>query len=315
MELILTPSGRLTVRQTTETPEVPATDGQLGRVAKSLALSQSEGLFLLATDRFEVPLPPAWCYWQELATSYLQALCLTPEIAGLDVEPIPPPATDQLAKWSLNVPPMPGAEYLSETVLVRRLGGIGRLGPRRSRRRWRRADGLPQAACTALAPGRPGLFPLGREPPRRDYPFAFLATYAPGVAGRRARPVSAAQPGPAGIGRRQEQEGLGAICSRPSIRHREQSALVKELVDSGDLYQPLAWTPREAYRFLKEVPVFEESGILVRLPDWWKKRPRPRVGVTIGDAKQKKFDAHGMLDFKVELALGDQELTEAEWRS
>ena len=62
------------------------------------------------------------------------------------------------------------------------------------------------------------------------------------------------------------------------------------------------------------MPSFEESGVLVRLPDWWKKRPRPRVGVTIGDAKQKKFDAGAMLDFKVQLALGDEQLTEAEWR-
>ena len=31
----------------------------------------------------------------------------------------------------------------------------------------------------------------------------------------------------------------------------------------------------EAYRFLKDVPVLEESGMLVRLPDWWKKRPAP----------------------------------------
>ena len=89
---------------------------------------------------------------------------------------------------------------------------------------------------------------------------------------------------------------------------------MKELVESGDIYQPLVWTPAEAYRFLKDTRVLEESGILVRLPDWWKKRPRPRVGVTIGDAKQKKFDAGGMLDFKVQLALGDQQLSEAEWR-
>ena len=94
----------------------------------------------------------------------------------------------------------------------------------------------------------------------------------------------------------------------------QESPLVKELVDSGDIYQPLAWTPAEAYRFLKEVPVFEQSGVLVRLPDWWKKRPRPRVGITIGEKRQRKFDAKGMLDFKVQLALGDQELTEAEWR-
>ncbi len=100
----------------------------------------------------------------------------------------------------------------------------------------------------------------------------------------------------------------------PVQRASEKSELAKQLVESGDLYQPLAWTPREAYRFLKDIPVLEESGVLVRMPDWWKKRPRPRVGVTIGDKKQKKFDADTMLDFRVQLALGDQELTPAEWR-
>ena len=94
----------------------------------------------------------------------------------------------------------------------------------------------------------------------------------------------------------------------------QKSELAKELVESGDIYQPLAWTPPDAYRFLKDSPVFEECGLLVRLPDWWKKRPRPRVGVTIGSKQQNKFDAPSMLDFKVQLALGDETLTEAEWR-
>jgi non-specific serine/threonine protein kinase len=94
----------------------------------------------------------------------------------------------------------------------------------------------------------------------------------------------------------------------------QRSEFARELIESGDIYQPLAWTPHQAYRLLKEVPLLEDCGILVRLPDWWKKRPRPRVSVTIGDSQQKRFDAQGMLDFQVRLALGDQELTEAELR-
>ena len=89
----------------------------------------------------------------------------------------------------------------------------------------------------------------------------------------------------------------------------QKSALVKELVDSGDLYQPLAWTPREAYRFLKDVPVLRgerRAGAPARLVEEAASAAR---GVTIGDARQKKFDADAMLDFQVRLALGDQELT------
>ena len=64
----------------------------------------------------------------------------------------------------------------------------------------------------------------------------------------------------------------------------------------------------------RKCPLLEESGVLVRLPDWWRKRPKPRVNVTIGDKKKSRFGADTMLDFNVELALGDQKLTEREWR-
>jgi len=55
--------------------------------------------------------------------------------------------------------------------------------------------------------------------------------------------------------------------------------------------------------------------VLVRLPDWWKKRPRPRVSVRIGDDRQPRFDANGMLDFQISVALGDEQLTAAELQS
>ena len=146
-----------------------------------------------------------------------------------------------------------------------------------------------------------------------DYPFAFLATYAPSLSsGTRVQyqPLSQALRQYAGA---KNRKALVKLLS-PVHLASQGSAFVKELVDSGDLYQPLAWTPRQAYRFLKEVPVFEDSGVLVRLPDWWKKRPRPRVGITVGEKRRKKFDAVGMLDFKMQLALGDQELSAAEWQ-
>ena len=50
----------------------------------------------------------------------------------------------------------------------------------------------------------------------------------------------------------------------------------KEMVEAQEIYHPLAWTPQEAYRFLKEVPVFEDSGLVVKVPDWWKSNRPPR---------------------------------------
>src|SRR5437588_7097458 len=74
----------------------------------------------------------------------------------------------------------------------------------------------------------------------------------------------------------------------PLQKASERSELVKELVDSGDVYHPLAWSPREAHRFLQDIPLFEESGLIVRVPDWWKPHRPPRAIVNVQiDGKRK----------------------------
>ncbi len=321
IQLAVTPSGRIVAVEPTQdagdlagVPPDAVSDQRLEkRIAQQFASSQAAGLFALATERMDRPPHPSFAYWRDFAARYLTQLCHTPEVIGAAIEAIPPPAPAELGAMRLNVPPLQGAEYLTETVLadiwtdldawVRReaaghAGGLAGFLKERAAL-WHQVGRV----CFHLAENR-------RDP---DYPFAFLATYAPGLAaGARVQyqPLSKALREYAGA---KDKKTLIKLLS-PVQLASEKSKLAKQLVESGDLYQPLAWTPREAYRFLKDIPVFEESGVLVRMPDWWKKRPRPRVGVTIGDQKQKKFDANAMLDFRVQLALGDQELTEAEWR-
>jgi len=146
-----------------------------------------------------------------------------------------------------------------------------------------------------------------------DLPFAFLATYAPSLSkgGQvQYKPLGKALQEYAGD--RNNKALINLLL--PVHRASEKVDFVKELVDSGEVFLPLAWTPGEAYRLLKSVPLLEESGLLVRLPDWWRKRPRPRVAVTIGEQRQRRFGVDAMLDFKVGLALGDHQLTQKEWR-
>ena len=81
--------------------------------------------------------------------------------------------------------------------------------------------------------------------------------------------------------------------------------------------RPLAWTPAQAYPFLQAVPLLEECGIVVRLPDWWKKRNRPQVNITLriksshaGESSQ--FNLNSLLAFDVQMALGEEPLSETE---
>jgi non-specific serine/threonine protein kinase len=319
IELAVTPAGRVVAvefeqeRSDLAESDAPAERRLEKKIAGQFASGQAEGLFALATERMDRVPNPSFAYWRDFAARFLTELCHTPETAGTVIEEIPPPTSAELMTMVLSVPPIKGAEYLTVGVL----SDI-----------WADLDAWVRGQVAACRDGLGGFlkdraalwhqvgrvcFHLAENRRDPDYPFAFLATYAPRLtAGARVQyqPLSKALREYAGA---KDKKTLIKLLS-PVQLAAERSELAKELVESGDLYQPLAWTPREAYRFLKQVPVLEESGVLVRMPDWWKKRPRPRVGVTIGDKKQNKFDATAMLDFRVQLALGDQELTQDEWR-
>ena len=279
--------------------------GRLSRVAKAFASSQAEGLFALATERFDAPLPPSLAYWRDFAARYLTELCHTPETADAQLGEIPPPASAELATLLLSVPPMQGAEYLTEAALqdvwndlddwVRdqvASSGQGLSGFLKERAPlWHQVGRV----CFHLAENR-------RDP---DYPFAFLATYAPSLTGGarvQYQPLSKALQQYAGA---KDKKTLVKLLS-PVHLASQTSPLVKELVDSGDIYQPLAWTPRAG------VPVPQGSaglrgerraGAAARLVEETPAAPRGRDHRR---KRQKKFDAHGMLDFKVQLALGDR---------
>jgi non-specific serine/threonine protein kinase len=67
---------------------------------------------------------------------------------------------------------------------------------------------------------------------------------------------------------------------------------------------------------LRDIPLFEESGLLVRVPDWWKGgRPaRPQVNVRIGEKPRSLLGLESLMDFSVEISLEGERLTAAECR-
>jgi non-specific serine/threonine protein kinase len=311
-DLSLTPAGRLRLREG-DSPGSAIPDAWMKRVAAAFSSSQASGLFALAAARPDTPPPPVVSFWRDFSCRYLTQLCRTPESVGNRIDPIEPPAESELATLLLSAPPMQGGEYLSaevfcslwddldvwarEQIAASQDGLSGWL--KKHAAIWRQVGRV----CFHLAENK-------RDP---EFPFAFLATYAPSLSrgGRvQFQPLGKALQEYAG---ERNKKALINLLS-PVQRASEKIDFVKELVDSGDIFHPLAWTPDEAYSLLKNAPLLEESGLLVRLPDWWRKRPRPRVAVTIGEKKQARFGTDAMLDFKVGLALGDHSLTEKEWR-
>ncbi|NQT88553.1 DEAD/DEAH box helicase, partial [bacterium] len=311
-DLALTPAGHLLFR-TPETDGAERPDPWMKRAAGAFSRSQAAGLFALAATRPKASPPPSLAFWRDFACRYLAELCRTPESAGDRLGPIEPPSEAELAGLLLSAPPMVGGEYLSLDVL---------------RELWSDLDGWVRQEVDAASDGLGAwvkkhasawhqvgrvCFHLAENKLDPEFPFAFLATYAPRLSKTGSvqyRPLGAALRESADAG---DKRALVTLLS-PVHRASETVDFVRELVESGDLFHPLAWTPAEAYRLLQSVPLLEESGLLVRLPDWWRTRARARVAVTIGEKKRNQFGADAMMDFKVGLALGDENLTQEEWR-
>jgi superfamily II DNA or RNA helicase len=310
--LILTPGGRLRLIAVDDDAGT-CLDSWMKRVVAGFAACPAAGLFALAAARPETPPSPVLAFWREFGARYLTQLCRTPDFIEKHIEAIEPPDESELADLLLTAPPMQGGEYLGAEVL---------------RSLWNALDAWTRNQVATSADGLAGwlkqhaplwqqvgrvCFHLAENKRDPELPFAFLATYAPKLSkggGVQYQPLGKALQEYAGARNKRALINLLAPVQRAS----EKVAIVRALVETGDIFHPLAWTPDEAYRLLKSLPLLEECGLLVRLPDWWRKRARPQISVTIGQKRASRIGAETMLDFKVGLALGDEQLSEKEWR-
>jgi len=266
------------------------------------------GLFRLAAQRPQTAAWPSLRYWQTIAETQLTALChIPPESADTAVPP-PPPA--ELDRWVLAAPPLLGGEYLSADLLrgicealdswvqqtLRDDGGLERFIERRAPK-WRQVGRV----CLHLAENR-------ADP---ELPFAFMATYTSGLgAGGRLRhlPLGKALEQYAGA---KNRAALLRLLT-PLQQAAERCDWLRQLLDSREIYQPTAWSAARAYRLLSSLPQLEDCGLTVRLPDWWKARPRPQVRVRIDRPDGARLGLDAMLDFDVGVALGEETLTPAD---
>lgn len=311
LEISLTPTGHLVLTEVASSWEKP--DNGLAHIVDAFSLGQAPGLFELAATKTSGYISPSVSYWRDFSARYLTELCRTPEPSlGGDRRKIiengvEAPDPQQLEFMVSRVPPMRGAEYLSEELLLRFWNDLDEwVRSEISASNESLTDWLKKHATLWHQVGRV-CFHLAENKLDSNYPFAFLATYAPRVSpgGKiQYQPLSRALQEYAG---ERNKKALINLLSPVQVAC-EKSNFVQELVESNDIFHPLMWTQADAYGFLKQVPLLEDSGVLVRLPDWWRKRPRPRVTVTIGEKKQNQLSLNAMLDFRIEIALGDTKL-------
>jgi hypothetical protein len=100
----------------------------------------------------------------------------------------------------------------------------------------------------------------------------------------------------------------------PVQRAAEQCAWLRQMVDAGEIYHPLRWRLQQAVQFLKNTPVLEAAGVVVRMPAAWRMgRPaRPQVKATIGGSAPSELGVDALLDFRMEVTLEGETLSTTE---
>jgi superfamily II DNA or RNA helicase len=288
----------------------------LAEIAKHFERGDGHGVFRLGAAEPETLLPGALSFWRDVGRAFVVRLCATENLEALraKVEVEVPP--DELAALAAAAPPMTGGEYVTAPVLADLCARMA-AAVRDELATW---DGTVEAFLRQASPGWNPVgrvcFHLAENKNDPDAPFAFLATYTTRLSARakpQHLPLAQALREYAGA---RNKAGLLALLE-PVQRAARTSAVAKDLVDGGAVFETLAWTPAEAHRFLTDVPLLESAGVVVRMPAAWRARrpPRPEVQVTVGKAPGKGVGADAILDFSIDVTLDGETLTARELRA
>jgi superfamily II DNA or RNA helicase len=313
--LALSPAGHLFV-EPDDQAEPKLSEAVAGRLTEAFCASSPRGLEILASGFLHEPMPATFLFWRGVAQRLFTALCHNPNLQDASTLLIPKPNEDAFSVLAEEAPPMKGLEYLNGALLARL---------------WDELDAHVRAAIAQTSGGAAAYlkscnpvwnavgrvtFHLAENKRNAAYPFAFLATYTHRISEQgkvQHLPLGRALEEYAGAHNR---AALAALLS-PVQRAAEQSKLARELLESRAIFHPQVWRPEQAFSFLENIPLFEQSGLVVRIPDWWKagRPPRPQVTVRIGEATGNLLGADSLLDFKVQMSLEGEPLTESELNS
>ncbi len=304
--IIFSPNGRLFI------------DG--GNPQENIELQRSfqegsgRGLLYLDLSTVAVTEDSVFSYWKDFARLYLSLFASTPDLEKRDLKVNP--VQIEIHPVDLNrllatVPLMKGAEYVNveslsklwselEQALHLEIFNSGKSISEYFAKRHSSINLLGRV-CFHLAENKNSV----------ETPFAFLATYAHQVSkegNTQHIPLSRAL---------EEYSGSKNLLLRlfsPIQKASKESSVLSELVQSGSIFETLAWTTKEAYQFLKDIPIFEKSGIAVRVPNWWKpKQPnRPQVSIKLGEKVPSQMGLDALVDFNVSVVLNEKELSQKE---
>jgi non-specific serine/threonine protein kinase len=293
--------------------DAPALDVSVGaRLREAFARGAGYGLVRLGAAETGTPLPPAFVYWRDLGARWVTTLCGRPDTTER-VPAIDPPSESELDSLVAAAPLMPGAEYLTTAILRALWNETGQaFAALHSESKVSIAEFLKRLDPAWNVVGRVH-FNLAENRKDEEAPFAFLATYTTRLSTQgKPQHLPMGQALREYAGAKNKTRLLSLLL--PIQRAAEECDWIRALLDSGEIFHPLRWTPSEAFRLLTDVERLEQAGVVIRMPATWRtgRPPRPIATGTVGGKSPSVLGMDALLDFRMEVTLDGEKLTASE---
>ncbi|MHA6482859.1 DEAD/DEAH box helicase [Paenibacillus sp. strain BS8-2] len=312
---VLLPDGQYELDWQEELQQTETEDAGRTHLAELYKLfrSDSEAFLLeLALKWQNETLSESLRFLQRIGTVFVKGMARHPELEGQRGAAVLPLEEEDVREWLADAPFLIGAQFLNHSFIEELWSSLHRAFEASvSRHNGSMAQWFADSGTTFQPAGRV-YFHLVESKEGSEFPFSFMSTYAAEqqVAGKtRHLPLKQALV--------EYGENSSKLLELLATVHRaaEQSELISDLVESGDIFYPIGLSSEEAYVFLREVSLYEDAGVLCRIPKWWRSKSNSlKVNVSVGEKQPSRLGTDALLSFDADLWLGDEAVSAAELR-
>ena len=272
-------------------------------------------LFSLGCTNGIHALSPSLVFLARVATKFIERLAQTVDVESTREDAVITATDEDVSILMAQVPFALGAEFITDNWIKDAFYRLKQVFVREIAIYPGSVDSYLRDRGAKVAVVGRVFFHLVENRKDESFPFAFLATYSTEQA-KAKKPSRTHTPLQNALLEYKGQDELLLKLLSTVSSAAEQSGLLSGLVESGELFSPLRFSSNEAYTFLQEVPLYEECGILCRIPDWWKKKSSGlTLAVSVGNREPAKLGIDSLLEFEPGLYLGEERITEEELRA
>ncbi len=263
-------------------------------------------LFELGFTDLSIPLSSSFSFVRNISNSFIKKVSRLPELEiireNIEVEL----EEEEINGFLTNIPYFPGWEFVDSNRIKEIIIELNKA-------LLIELNEYKGSVSSYLISKSPDIKLVGRvffhlvENKTGEAPFAFLATYSSGVTDMgksKHLPLKNAL-----IEYKNDEEKLLTLLSTVN-KAAQKSEFITEIINSGEIFHPLGLSTNDAYTFLKEIPLYEESGILCRIPNWWLNRSnKAKISVSVGNKTPSILGREALVDFNIMIALGGEKIS------